>query len=107
MGWDDHPSSLRQSGMTAGGVVEIVVIAGIARDRDNQEVWHDCTDDTDSAEGRLFHLEHDRSLIVKDLCTGGKLVCCSENSVHNLSRGAACIFGDDVFNAAAAKRFIF
>ena len=65
------------------------------------------TDDTDSAEGRLFHFEHDRRLIIKDFCTGGEFLGCSEYGVHNLSRCAVGVLCDHVFNAAAAKRFIF
>ena len=55
----------------------------------------------------LFHFENDHGLIVKNFRSGGELVCCPENSIHNLSRGAARVFSDDVLHAAASKRFIF
>ena len=57
--------------------------------------------------GDLLYLKNDHGLIVKDLCTGGKLISCFKNCVHDFSRGAASVLGDDVLNAAAAKRFIF
>jgi hypothetical protein len=55
----------------------------------------------------LFYFEYNRSLIVENFCPGGELISRFKNSVHNFSRGAACVFGDDVFDAAAAKGFIF
>lgn len=57
--------------------------------------------------GRLLHFENDHGLIVKDFSTGGELVCCLKDCVHNFPGGAAGVFSDDVLHAAASKRFIF
>ncbi len=55
----------------------------------------------------LLYFEHDHGLIVKDFCSGGELICCLKDGIHNFSRGSAGILCDHVLNAAAAKRFIF
>ncbi len=55
----------------------------------------------------LLYLKNDHGLIVKNFCSGGELISCFKDCVHDFSCGAAGILGDYVLHAAAAKRFIF